>query len=431
MKRRWLYTFFLLLVAASLLLASRVNRLVTAQEPNDSTNPPADYQPIPVEPGPLPLPGTESGIQATSAALIIDVQPWGSLAWNTLMPPFPTYVYNSSQLATDPTIWNHDLIIVAEDQPGAVGVAGTFYDNLAKNMSKFDNYLKTTCGVVVFSMAAWGWNNGNAGNVVLPGGVGVVFDLQWQNYVVQPTHPMVTTPNPIPTVMSGTFTSHAHFTNYGSANVIITTGNAPGGDPTLIEYPYGTGHVIATAHTLSFGWTYNQDAGKLMQNLIKYAKELKLPCTKTYTYSAKFVCGMNKKTTVDFSPVLRGAYSTEINIHNPSNLDAPLQKRLLVLVKDGVALGREPKSVGVTAVDAITLLPDWATMDDCQRIGELVYQIQPGLPFTSLPLTIGFLEIISPVELRVDAVYTTQNASLNGVPVIDVENVTPTISGSR
>lgn len=425
MKRRWLYTVLLLLVAASLLIIGGVSRQATAQEPNDSTSPPADYQPIPVEPGPLPLPLGEAGIQATSVALIMDVLPWGASAWTTLLPPMPTTVYNSPQLTSDPTIWNHDLIIVAEDQPNA------FYGALAANMSKFDNYLKTKCGVVVFSMSAWGWNGGNASSVVLPGGVGIALNLQWNNYVVQPTHPMVTTPNLIPTTMAGTFASHAHFTNYGSANVIITTGTAPSNEPTLMEYPYGSGHVIATTHTLSFGWQYSQDAGKLMQNIVKYAKEFRPPCSKTYTYSVKFVCGMNKKTTVDFSQVLRGAYSTEINIHNVSNLIAPLQKRLLVLVKDGLALGREPKSVGVTAVDAITLPPDWATMDDCQRIGELVYQMQPGLPFTSMPLTIGFLEIISPVELRVDAVYTTQNSALNGVPVIDVENITPTVSSGR
>ena len=59
-------------------------------------------------------------------------------------------------------------------------------------------------------------------------------------------------------------------------------------------------------------------------------------------------------------------------------------------------------------------------MDDCCRIMELLL----GAPSAaaSVPLTVGFLEIISPVELSVTAVYTVSdlgNASIS----MDVETV--------
>lgn len=419
MKRFWLLAAILLVMVTALTITGLANRLASAQGTNDSATPPADYQPIPVEPG---LAATEqNGTQATSAALIMDFLPWGSSAIQTELTALglPYTIYNSSALGSNPNIWNHDLIIVAEDQPTS------FYVNLAANMPKFDQYLKTKCAVVVFNMSAWGWNGGNALNVVLPGGVGMAPSYQWNNYIVNPTHPIVTTPNLIPNPMSGTYASHVYFTNIGAASVIAVEGTGPGGNPTLIEYPYGAGHVIAGGQTYSYGWTYAQDAGKMLVNLLKYAKELKLPCAKSFTYSIKLVCGTNKKTTVDVSPVLRGIYSTEVNLHNPTQLDAILQKRIILLVRDGLAIGREPNFAGVTAQDAIVLPPDTATMDDCQRIGELVYNIPPGFQFANFPLTIGFLEVISSAELRVDAVYTTNNTALSAPPIIEIEHILP------
>lgn len=221
MKRVWFLALLVIVGVAASAIAGLASHLASAQGTYDSATPPPDYVPIPVEPTPLDKSGT---IQATSAALIMDVLPWGSNALVTELTALglPPTIYNSSALGTNPNIWNHDLIIVAEDQ------VPTFYTNLAANMTLFDQYLRTSCGVVMFNMSAWGWNGGNAGSVVLPGGVGIVGpSLQWNNFIVQATHPIATTPNLLSNPTSGTFASHAYFQSIGTASVIIEVAPAP------------------------------------------------------------------------------------------------------------------------------------------------------------------------------------------------------------
>jgi len=50
---------------------------------------------------------------------------------------------------------------------------------------------------------------------------------------------------------------------------------------------------------------------------------------------------------------------------------------------------------------------------------ELLFGAAPAGP---LPLTIGFLEIVSPVELSITAVYTATDAASNAIS-IDVEQI--------
>jgi hypothetical protein len=57
-------------------------------------------------------------------------------------------------------------------------------------------------------------------------------------------------------------------------------------------------------------------------------------------------------------------------------------------------------------------------MDDCCRLAELLF----GATTDSLALTIGFLEIIGPVELSVTAVYTATDADSHAIS-IDVEQI--------
>jgi hypothetical protein len=84
-------------------------------------------------------------------------------------------------------------------------------------------------------------------------------------------------------------------------------------------------------------------------------------------------------------------------------------------------VGREPRVVKRRIGDRIKLPADSATMDDCCRITEMLL----GAPSTSpMPLTIGFLEIVSNVELNVTAVYTASDLKSNGLG-IDVQNITP------
>src|SRR5437868_1279943 len=121
-----------------------------------------------------------------------------------------------------------------------------------------------------------------------------------------------------------------------------------------------------------------------------------------FSYSVKFVCGMQKELPAgqSCSPVRQGIYATEINIHNFNrDQEARIEKRALLLVQNDEPKGREPHFVKAQAFDKILLPPDTATMDDCCRLDEL-------LKLSPARLNIGFLEIVSSVELNVTVVYT-------------------------
>jgi hypothetical protein len=138
-----------------------------------------------------------------------------------------------------------------------------------------------------------------------------------------------------------------------------------------------------------------------------------------FSYSVKFVCGYNP-TNLGFSssgndegepPVKFGNYATEINLVWPEiylNETNYIFKHLVVLVEKGKPVGREPNVIPARSyIDQIQLTPLSGTMDDCNRIAELLWGAVP----TPFPLTIGFLVITSTHELDVTAVYTAETCS--------------------
>jgi hypothetical protein len=142
-----------------------------------------------------------------------------------------------------------------------------------------------------------------------------------------------------------------------------------------------------------------------------------------WSYGVKFLCGYVKETPPGVVPLtpaatLRpGIYSTEVNILNYHIGAVTIHKYLYTLMRQTEPVGREPRSVGRRGEDAITLPPKSATFDDCFRIHEILHE-SPG----DEPLSIYFLEIVSPVELTVTAVYTAND--LRGTSVaLDVVQV--------
>jgi hypothetical protein len=147
------------------------------------------------------------------------------------------------------------------------------------------------------------------------------------------------------------------------------------------------------------------------------------PDFRVFVYSVKFICGEQKDDCCGCTPVQPGRYSTEINIHNPEDKNAPVLKRAIPLVLAGAVLGREPKFKQPTTRELIRLPAHAATMDDCCHLLETLLGAPPP---SSVPLTIGILEIISTVQLNVTAVYTASDGN-GGRPSIDVEQVTPKV----
>ncbi|HEX6903921.1 MAG TPA: hypothetical protein VF789_29690 [Thermoanaerobaculia bacterium] len=140
-----------------------------------------------------------------------------------------------------------------------------------------------------------------------------------------------------------------------------------------------------------------------------------------YVYSVKFVCGYND-TNVGLTsngiaagepPVKFGNYATEINIvwpeiYAPDGTSVFIGKHLVVLVENGRPVGREPNIIRARQYADSIFLPGMSgTMDDCNRISELLYGVVP----TPLPLTIGYLVLTTTHEIDVTAVYTSQACS--------------------
>jgi hypothetical protein len=142
-------------------------------------------------------------------------------------------------------------------------------------------------------------------------------------------------------------------------------------------------------------------------------------CPSEFSYSVKFLCGEQPGCGCECSPVQPGRYATEINIHNFGRTEIVVRKRFIPVVLAGAPVGREPRVAGVRAEDRIILPPQTATMDDCCRIAELLFG---GEAPSSVPLTIGFLEITSNGPLAVTAVYTTSGLTAGGVS-IEVEQI--------
>jgi hypothetical protein len=151
--------------------------------------------------------------------------------------------------------------------------------------------------------------------------------------------------------------------------------------------------------------------------------------TPLFQYSVKFVCGLQRLHSPNLpgEPAVKpGNYATEINIHNIQFIQRPVIKSVVILVKDGEPIGREPRVQPPTPFVAVQMPPRNAMMDDCNQLWDMAFP--GGPPPNPMPLTIGYLSIISLSDIDVDAVYTaksfqpTAGDSVDS-PSIDVERV--------
>jgi hypothetical protein len=156
--------------------------------------------------------------------------------------------------------------------------------------------------------------------------------------------------------------------------------------------------------------------------------------TYLWSFAAKFVCGYQSPTVatggpVSGEPVVKpGNYATDINIQNPNFKLVPLIKRVIVLV-DGNVVKREPTQVGPSGSDAIELQGDFSTLDDCNKLYLNTHQV-PVVP-TPMPLFIGYLVILSPLDLNVNVVYTSNAPGVAGSQPTGSSIDVLTVNGKR
>ena len=115
----------------------------------------------------------------------------------------------------------------------------------------------------------------------------------------------------------------------------------------------------------------------------------------------------------------RKSTSITTNPYNYQPREVAVRKVVVPVVLAGAAIGREPRWAESRRPDKIVLPPRTATMDDCCRIAALLIG---GQPSGTLPLTVGFVEIISTEELAVSAVYTASDLKTGSLSN-DVEQI--------
>lgn len=151
-----------------------------------------------------------------------------------------------------------------------------------------------------------------------------------------------------------------------------------------------------------------------------------------WSFAAKFVCGLQAPDSNPVpghgEPVVKpGNYATEINAHNPNYKQVPIRKKVIVLVDPQQGpIGREPNAQQPRVITGTILGPDFAMFDDCNALWALAYPAVP--PPVPMPLFVGYLVYLSPLDLDIDAVYTAGTPGpLASTPTsvsIDVNRVT-------
>jgi len=136
-----------------------------------------------------------------------------------------------------------------------------------------------------------------------------------------------------------------------------------------------------------------------------------------FVYNVKFICGVQKNPFDKkcSAIIARGIYATEINILNFGLRETRIAKVFTPLVVKNQAIAIEPKFSKPVNIEAVVLPALSATMDDCCKLSEMIKTDDEQLK-------IGFVEIVSPVELEVVAVYTVTSLEDNS-PDIEVLQV--------
>jgi hypothetical protein len=217
-----------------------------------------------------------------------------------------------------------------------------------------------------------------------------------------------------------------------NVNLVPSPGVAP--FVTSITPPGGYGPLAADQdHTLTFDVQFTgipcQAKDQVITGTIGVVADGTTLATKqvqitvpacAFTYSVKFICGVQPECGCTCAPAQQGTYATEIDIHNYSRKPVEIVKRFVPVVLAGAPAGREPSSASPLTEDRITLPAQAATMDDCCRITELIFGVKPASP---LPLTLGVLELTASAEIAVTAVYTITGAKPHGGVAIELQQV--------
>ena len=225
--------------------------------------------------------------------LIEDTTPWRTNTNVELLNALVNagYIASWEKIASS-QIGNTDLlkygmILIANEQADAT------YQNLVNNKDKFYSFANDG-GVLIYGACDQGWKSGNIGSAFL-GEIKKGNYYSYRNYIVNVEHPIVTGAltdgiSLTNELLYHNYTSHTYFMSLPQgANIILQDAN---GNPTLVEYEVGSGHVIVSGLTWEHNakYEYNPNgsyANTVYDDLIIYATTLANTCQHKYDDGVK------------------------------------------------------------------------------------------------------------------------------------------------
>jgi len=206
------------------------------------------------------LASVHSSTPGANVLLIQDAAPFGTHANENVLSGFGAAfdIATSAELDTI-DLHRYRVVIIPSDQPVRA------YGRLSDIAEKLEDFVGAG-GVLEAHVAGWGFNDGDAELLVLPGGVTVQRQTTDAAHIVMPDHPLAAG---VPSNLPGTSASHAWLRDLPSATDIVGVDDF--GFPNLIVYSLGRGMVVATGLTLEFAHAYGQAAGPVLESMIRFS----------------------------------------------------------------------------------------------------------------------------------------------------------------
>lgn len=294
--------------------------------------------------------------------LIEDTLPWKSNANSAVLSSLGVS-YDKVRTADFLTknLGNYSVLIFANDQQFST------YANYSNFMTQVENFAALG-GVVIFGACDGGWANGTM-TTSLPGGVTKFQQYANNNHVVNSSHPIVTGVliDNIPLTDSDLYSNYCSHTSFYEtslpigSNVILrdTIRNAP----TLVEYPVGSGRIIASGLTWEHSYvqhindSYGHFAQKALADLFIYAivtsnanVDMAPPLAVSVTSPSKLNVVENELGNEEYSP---NPFNITANIQNIGNGMAYNVNAELVL-PDGMKITSGSPKVSLGDIDVGT-----------------------------------------------------------------------------
>ena len=235
-----------------------------------SVQAPEGYVPVPddSQSGSTILSQASEASEGPDVLLIQTTLPWKSSANETVLSQLTSqgkikgYAKLAIADAKGMDFSGYRLVIIANEQ------TDDFYDKYELIRVPIENYVSEG-GAVAFGVCDQGWNNSTF-SWTLPGGVEKANRYTYYNYIADPESPLVTGQytNGVAltnSMLYNTYCSHTYFiesTLPNGTQVILR--DSDNNAPTLVDYPFGKGHIIASG--LTWEHAYEHRSGSFAQN---------------------------------------------------------------------------------------------------------------------------------------------------------------------